>query len=94
MTARFTDGSQAGSFNHQSDRTQFSTADSGNVQYVQHSGKGTEITDTGLTVWTVEWIAPEKSRQISIHLAANAANGDASEFGDYILIKEIQLSAR
>lgn len=91
VSSRFADGSQAGSFNLRSDRTQFTAADSASVQYVQHSSKGSEKTDTGQAVWTVEWTAPEKSQQISIHLAANAANGDASEFGDYILTKEILL---
>lgn len=93
LTARFADGRQAGMFSPQSDRTLFTEGISDSVQYVQHSAKGTDITGDERTLWTVKWIAPKKAGAVVLHIAANAGNGDASEFGDYILTQKIHIPA-
>ncbi|MDR8391226.1 hypothetical protein NC796_08760 [Aliifodinibius sp. S!AR15-10] len=93
LTARFADGWQAGMFSPQSDRTQFTSNTPDSIQYLQHSAKGTELTGNESTYWQFKWIAPQRQDEVQIHLAANAANGDASEFSDFILTKELQLSA-
>ena len=55
------------------------------VVYAQHTEPGTELTGNGTTSWTVEWHPPDtESASITLHAAANAANDDASEFGDFI----------
>lgn len=85
LSARFAGGSQAGSFKSLSDRTECTTMDSTNVQYIQHSAKSVEPADSNKNHWAIEWTAPESSKEVLFNLAANAANGDASAFGDFIL---------
>lgn len=90
MTARFEDGSQAGHFNLGEDLT--TTPDIGNeVSYVQH-GAGQVEAEDGKKDWEVIWVAPDRTdKTVLFNLAANAANGDASGFGDWIYVQEIQL---
>lgn len=92
LTARFSDGRQAGMFSPQSDRTQFTEQAPDSIQYLQHSGKGTKLTGEESNEWHFKWIAPVESGEVQIHLAANAANGDASEFGDFILTREFRVT--
>ncbi|MGH7700675.1 MAG: glycoside hydrolase family 9 protein, partial [Gemmatimonadales bacterium] len=56
----------------------------GGVPYAQHTAAGSSARgDTAR--WTVEWTAPARSAgAVSFHVAANAANDDDSEFGDFI----------
>ena len=56
------------------------------VTYVQHTEAGTALTSSGMATWTVEWRAPPGpgATAVVFHAAANAANDDASEFGDFI----------
>ena len=55
------------------------------VTYAQHTEPGTALTGPGTSSWTVEW-RPLDTNGVSVtfHVAANAANDDASEFGDFI----------
>ncbi len=94
LAARFENGTQAGSFSLTSDSLQFTESVPDSIQYIQHSPMGTDTPNNGPMKWTVRWTAPEEAREIVLHLAVNVANGDASEFGDYILTKEIHLSHR
>lgn len=41
-------------------------------------------------VWRVDWIAPAHAAPVQFWLAVNDANGDASEFGDRILLWEFE----
>lgn len=60
------------------------------LQYIQHSPKGTEILTDNSARWIVRWKAPNSiSDSIIFNITANAANGDESEFGDWIYVKEI-----
>ncbi|MDZ7689779.1 MAG: choice-of-anchor V domain-containing protein [Balneolaceae bacterium] len=91
IATRFSDGRQAGMFSPQSDRTQFTESAPEGLQYLQHSAKGTEINGENTNTWQLKWIAPSSSTQdtVYVNLSANAANGDASEFGDFIFTKEL-----
>lgn len=90
FSSRFQDGSQAGVFEiSENERIMFTEQVPDSLQFVQHSTSGTELTEVGKNRWMVKWSAP-KSRKDSIYfnIAANAANGDQSEFGDWIYVKE------
>ncbi len=55
------------------------------VTYAQHTERGTALTGAETTSWTFEWRSPAvDAAAVAFHVAANAANDDASEFGDFI----------
>lgn len=90
LAARYTDGSaagrQAGSFRVTDDRAAVSEGKTG-VLYPHHVEAGTSLTGRDTATWTLEWTAPaEPSLPVTFHAAANAANGDDSEFGDFIYL--------
>ena len=53
--------------------------------YAQHTARGTALTGAETTSWAFEWrpLAVDAAA-VTFHVAANAANDDASEFGDFI----------
>lgn len=66
------------------ERVQVVTAPDGTI-YAQHTEAGTELTAPGTSSWTLAWRPPAAdTTAVSFHAAANAANDDASEFGDFI----------
>lgn len=53
--------------------------------YAQHTEPGTTLAGPESTSWTIEWRPPAvDGTAVIFHVAANAANDDASEFGDFI----------
>ncbi|MFW6192946.1 MAG: choice-of-anchor V domain-containing protein [Gemmatimonadota bacterium] len=66
--------------------------DAPDVHYAQHTRAGTgqtARTSPARYAWTVRWKAPEEPEgPVLFHAAANAANDDASEFGDRIFTLE------
>lgn len=84
LSVRGHDGTQAGSLVPvDTSRTAVRTVDSTGVQYAHHTLQGTELTDPNGVAWRVQWTAPPPSVDSTVfHVAANAANDDASEFGD------------
>lgn len=94
LSARFSDGSQAGVFQiMKNDRVMFTKQVPDSLQYLQHSEQGTSSTKDGENSWKVIWKAPDSiSDSIHFHLSANAANGDQSEFGDWIYTKELNVA--
>ncbi|RMH68110.1 MAG: hypothetical protein D6685_02735 [Bacteroidetes bacterium] len=95
LSARFADadhaGRQAGRFTTPGDRV--ATDLQADVVYVRHTPAGTMPLQDTLR-WTFDWTAPEAAGgAIAIHVAANAANGDDSEFGDYIYALEAIIEA-
>lgn len=59
------------------------------VQYAQHARGSTPAPAGGSVRWTVEWEAPAGSGgEVVLHVAANAANGDDSELGDFVYLGE------
>jgi len=90
LTARFEDGSQAGNF-EPGDSLAFTPGLGGDVRYLQHAVGRTSVRN-GAKRWTITWIAPgERSGDVVFNIAANAANGDRSEFGDWIYVKEVRI---
>ncbi len=89
MAARFVDGpaagSQAGELLAPDTNVRVRTAASG-VQYAHHSQAGSQPSTPGVASWSVVWRAPQggENAPVAIHLVANAANGDDSEFGDRV----------
>lgn len=63
-------------------RVAVDTADSSDVQYAHHTLAGADVSGAE-TSWSVQWTAPEAAGDsVRVHVSANAANDDASEFGD------------
>lgn len=90
MTARFEDGSQAGQFKWTGDRLILTPGLSDDIQYLQHSGSGTEPTSERKVSWTFEWVAPDQGgAPVIFNITANAGNDDFSPFGDWIYVQEI-----
>lgn len=90
MTARFEDGSQAGQFEIDDKITATPNIDS-KVTYVQHA-VGMVEAENGEKSWQITWRSPGQATQpVIFNIAANAANGDASAFGDWIYLKEMKI---
>lgn len=91
MTARFEDGTQAGTFELDEELTTTPNIEN-KISYVQH-GIGNVEAEGGEKKWQVKWLAPDATGPVVFNIAANAANGDASEFGDWIYLKEIRIQS-
>ena len=89
LVARMSDGDDAGApagtlqALDGDGRVQVVTAPDG-ATYAQHTEPGTTLTGPGATSWTVAWRPAASNIAVTFHAAANAANDDASEFGDFI----------
>lgn len=82
-------GVQAGTLRALDPRTQVVTGGTRTVQYAQHTAAGSKIAPPGRLTWVVEWRAPDEAPgPVVFHVAANAANGDASPLGDVIHMAE------
>lgn len=96
LTARFEEGgAQAGTLAlvaGQHDRVKLIT--DRDVQYAYHSRPGTQLTATDAVRWTLRWTAPAGRRVVLFHVAANAANADDSQFGDFVYIRRVQVRGR
>lgn len=58
------------------------------VQYARHTREGSRTTAPDTATWRVVWAAPGPACPSAVlHAAANAADGDASEFGDRIVTR-------
>lgn len=59
------------------------------IAFAQHTVGGTRAPRAGDLEWIVRWVAPDKARDpVVFHVAANAANDDASPLGDFIYVGE------
>lgn len=87
LAVRFADGersgSQAGGIGPADDRTAV-TVDTTGVVYSHHTVTGAALTAPGTARWVLDWVAPLAESPVIVHAAANAANDDASEFGDLV----------
>ncbi len=89
LATRLADGPglalQAGSLAELDSRVEIVTA--GRVDYAQHTLTGTALTRPGVAQWRLRWRAPSREDgTVSFHVAANAANDDRSEFGDFVYV--------
>jgi len=84
LAVRHLDGRQAGTLAPvDTARVSVGTPDSTAVQYAHHTLAGTTVPGSERTTWTVQWTAPAvPGDSVVVHVAANAANDDASAFGD------------
>jgi hypothetical protein len=80
-------GKQAGELRATDSHVAVRPADS--VSYVQHTPDQPKVRD-GAMRWEFDWTAPVRAGDgLVLHAAGNAANGDNSEFGDYIYLAEL-----
>ncbi len=78
------EGRQAGYLAPADDRTTVPHATLPALQYLQHTRLGTGLAAPDTARWTFMWRAPEGLGPVVFHVAANAANEDNSELGDFI----------
>lgn len=87
MSTRYEDGSVAGLLKP-TDSLARLTYSPAQLPFATHTEKGNE-TSGDSAAWHLLWRSPaEDSRRIIFNIAANAANGDESEFGDWIYVFE------
>lgn len=93
LAARFATGpragTQAGTLRPLDDRSTLTIDGQPGVEYLHHTETGAGLQGPNSVHWTFEWIAPvealpDGSGAVVFHLVANAADGDASPFGDLI----------
>lgn len=92
LAARFADGPwagvSAGTLAPLDGRVRIVVSDTTGVAYAQHTRAGTRTVEDGAAVWRFAWTAPCAAAPATFHVAANAADDDASEFGDRIYLAE------
>jgi len=91
LSARFPDspskGKQAGALVSQDDRVQVVTDQTNEIQYVQHSEAGMDLTGPAEVSWRFVWQAPDMfDAAVVFNASANGANYDDSEFGDAVFL--------
>ena len=98
LSARWAGGSrageQAGRMRALNERVRVVEESGRAIQYAQHTAPGSRLAKTDSIAWTVEWIAPGGGGDVVFHVAANAANGDDSELGDYIYTRRTDIRVR
>lgn len=91
LAFRQPDGTPAGKVVSLSPETQVIAA--AEQEYLQHTKGGLDAEDDGVIRWAFRWIAAGVTTPVYLHVAANAANDDASALGDYIFTLERVLPA-
>jgi hypothetical protein len=64
------------------------------VNYVSQTDEGAKVLTGSTGRWTVEWKAPASGGPVVFHVAANAANGDASPLGDHVYTAVVKTNGR
>lgn len=85
LSARQPHGNDAGVLEPIDGRT--ATSFGRGVSFLQHTADGTAA-DGDSAAWSFRWTAPEDPTGVIFHAAGNAANGDESQFGDFIYTLE------
>lgn len=86
-------GVQAGRLESGGPRTAVTVDTTTGVHYGHHTVPGTTLSDPGRARWRLVWIAPDTVADVVVHIAANAADDDASEFGDGIFSTAARVTA-
>lgn len=95
LAARFKTGKQAGSLRALDGRVELVQEASSGIHYAQHTRAGTSPVSSNTATWTVEWTAPDiNGGDVIFDVVANAANDDASPFGDYTYIRNFLTKAK
>ncbi len=74
-------GRAAGTWRALDDRVEITTHRG--IAYAHHTEAGAAPSPDSAS-WTLEWTAPAAPGRVVFHVAANAANGDRSQFDDYV----------
>jgi hypothetical protein len=97
LAARFAEGehagTQAGVFEPTDDRTEITPGGKPAVSYVHHTRAGTALAAPDTARWSLRWTAPATGNVI-FHVAANAANDDASPFSDHVYTAALAVASR
>jgi hypothetical protein len=89
------EGRQAGFLAPADDRTTVPSATLPALQYLQHTRLGTRLTAPDTARWSFMWRAPDDLGPVVFSIAANAANEDNSELGDFIYtLRRVVVTAR
>lgn len=89
LTARFKEsGAQAGLMTSEGAHVSIDTQ--GGIQYAGQKREGAVAESAGTARWTVMWTAPDPGGPVVFHVAANAANGNASADGDFIYTSSVE----
>lgn len=91
LSARTNDGKPAGEFTVTGNDVTTITLPTTGVTYVQHSRP--RFKDDDGVRWIVTWQAPDEDVAVIINAVANAANYDASPFGDHIFTTSASTAA-
>ena len=86
LSARFEDGSPAGSFVIP-DTALLRVQRGKSVEYLSHTMKGTDELVGDTATWNFRWTAPANNRRVVFNVAVNVADKDASQFGDRIFTR-------
>jgi hypothetical protein len=87
LSVRTAAGAQAGDLRATDARARIVRDSATGVAFASHSMEGTALVAPDSARWTLEWTAPEEADSVVFSAAANAANGDDSNFGDEILTR-------
>ena len=87
LSVRTEEGQQAGALKATNERVGIDRARG--IEYIRHSRDGTGGVVSDSILWTFDWIAPDSIASLLIHVSANAANDDQSEFGDAVYQKQL-----
>ena len=94
ITARFADGSQAGSWVRTAEDTVFTRVQqAGDIDYVTHTERGTMLVRGDTASWILKWEPPTANQRVVFNVAVNVSNHDASEFGDRIFTRSFSRDA-
>jgi hypothetical protein len=85
LAARFKDsGAQAGTLTPgPGESERITVASHSGVEYASQQKAGSSVGGDE-TRWTIEWTAPDRGGPVSVHVSANAADGNESADGDYV----------
>lgn len=96
FTARFEeDSTQAGTLSlPDGEQGRLKVVDDRGIQYAYHKRPGAQLTATDVARWTLRWTAPAGDRTVLFNVAANSANGDEAQTGDFIYTARAQSRGR
>ena len=83
VTARFENGAPAGKL-EPADTTLLRIQQLHGIDYLSHTGAGSDEVRGDSVVWQFNWVAPRSDQRVVFSTAVNVANQDASELGDRI----------
>lgn len=85
-------GKQAGKLRLANDEDPILVSSLDGIEYASHAESALDP-GTPQREWLLEWVAPTRPDRVAFHTAANAANGDESELGDFIVLTSRILEA-